>query len=69
MNLLPYYRSRSPLIAQPAAVGVQQDAEYDTTVHRRWVAYDDATQRLQLLGPKDTLPVWVEGGLPETAVL
>lgn len=27
----------------------------------RWVAYDDATRQMQLLGRKDTLPVWVEG--------
>jgi hypothetical protein len=27
----------------------------------RWVAYDDATQRMELLGREDTLPVWVEG--------
>jgi raffinose synthase len=28
----------------------------------KWVAYDDATQRMELLGREDTLPVWVEAG-------
>ena len=30
-------------------------------LYHRWVAYDDATQRMELLGREDTLPVWVEG--------
>lgn len=30
-------------------------------VCHRWVAYDDATQRMELLSREDTLPVWVEG--------